>query len=377
MSSSRRAPYRVVVFGPGKMGSVAVWELARRPEFELVGVRGYSAEKAGRDPGELIGTPPVGVTITTDLDQALAIECDCVLYTARDMGNNNTDAEIFQLLSAGRNVVTPIPYNNAALWREPDFNARLAKSCSDGASTFHSTGMSPDMISERIALALTGMSTSLQSFTIRENWPVAGLDPVLLQAVGIGAPLELAEENPVPAIISKNILMSVGYSAERAFGVSFDTINESHTFVASPVDVDVRGVTAAKGTVGRVTHRFEGRVDELGRDPLFTLELNWYLGNENLPVGINPGEYWVVEMEGIPSARMVIDLRTSLTNTKRAYEIGTIRTDPGYHATIAACMQAIPHVVAAEPGVLPTFEAPLHWKADLRLPVTTGSAGLH
>jgi 4-hydroxy-tetrahydrodipicolinate reductase len=377
MSSSARAPYRVVVFGPGKMGSVAIWELSRRPEFELVGVRGYSAEKAGRDPGELIGVDPVGVTITTDREQALAIDCDCILYTARDMGNNNTDEEIFRLLSAGRNVVTPIPYNNAALWREPEFNARLAKSCSDGGSSFHSTGMSPDMISERIALALTGMSAELQSFTIRENWPVAGLDPVLLQAVGIGAPLELAEENPVPAIISKNILMSVGYSAERAFGVTFDSIEESHAFVASPVDVDVHGVRAAKGTVGRVTHRFEGRVDAVGPDPLFTLELNWYLGNENLPQGVNPGEYWVVEMEGVPSARMVIDLRTSLANENRSYKIGKIRTDPGYHATIAACMQAIPHVVAAEPGVLPTFEAPLHWKADLRIPVSSGTADVH
>ena len=360
------APYRVVVFGPGKMGSVAIWELGRRREFELVGVRGYSAAKAGQDPGELIGIGPTGVTITTDLDAALAIECDCVLYTARDMGNNNTDEEIFQLLAAGRNVVTPIPYNNAALWREPEFNVRLAKACDGGGSSFHSTGMSPDMISERIALALTGMATELRSFTIRENWPVAGLDPVLLQAVGIGAPLELAEENPIPAIISRNILLSVGRSAERAFAVTFDTVNESHTFVASPVDVDVHGVTAARGTVGRVTHRFEGWVDAVGPDPLFTLELNWYLGNENLPDGIHPGEYWVVELEGIPSARMVIDLRTSLTDARRSYEIGKMRTDPGYHATIAACMQAIPHVVAAPPGVLPTFETPLHWKADLR-----------
>jgi hypothetical protein len=359
--------YRIVVFGPGKMGSVAIWELSRRREFELVGVRGYSPEKAGRDPGELIGVDPVGVPITTDVDEVLALDCDCVLYTARDMGNNNTDEEILQLLSAGRNVITPIPYNNAALWREPEFNASLAKACADGGSSFHSTGMSPDMISERIALALTGMSSSLETFKIRENWPVAGLDPVLLQAVGIGAPLDEAEKNPVPAIISKNILWSVGRSAERAFAVNFNRSEESHEFLPSPVDVDVHGVTAAEGTVGRVTHRFEGWVDAIGSDPLFTLELNWYLGNENLPEGINPGEYWVVEMEGMPSARMVIDLRTSLADEKRSYEIGNIRTDPGYHATIAACMQAIPHVVASDPGVLPTFDAPLHWKADLRV----------
>jgi 2,4-diaminopentanoate dehydrogenase len=367
LTERRLAPYRIVVFGPGKMGSVAIWELGRRPEFDLVGVRGYSPEKAGRDVGELIGGPPVGVIVTTDLAAVLAIDCDCILYTARDMGNNNTDEEILGLLEAGHNVVTPIPYNNAALWRDPEFVAKLTRACSVGGASFHSTGMSPDMISERIALALTGMATELKSIKIRENWPVAGLDPVLLEAVGIGAPIAAAEQNPIPAIISKNILWSVGRSTESAFGVTFDDVRESHEFAASPQDVAVGRATAAAGTVGRVTHRFEGWVEAIGSTPLFTLELNWYLGAANLPAGINPGEYWVVEMEGIPSARMVIDLRASLAHDARHYEtVGTLKTDPGYHATIAACMQAIPHVVASPPGVLPTFGAPLHWKADLR-----------
>src|SRR5262245_24857238 len=41
---TRRMTFKVVVFGPGKMGSVAIWELSRRPEFELAAVRGYSEE---------------------------------------------------------------------------------------------------------------------------------------------------------------------------------------------------------------------------------------------------------------------------------------------------------------------------------------------
>jgi 4-hydroxy-tetrahydrodipicolinate reductase len=359
-------PFRIVVFGPGKMGSVAIWELHRRPDFELVGVRAYSATKHGADVGDLIGIGPLGLHATTDPAEALAARPDCLLYTARDTGDRNTDEELLGLLAAGHNVITPIPYGNAHLWREPEFAARLASACATGGATFHSTGMSPDMISERIALALTGMATDLTSLTIRENWPVAGLDPALLDIVGIGKPPEVAELSPVPAMISQNILWSVGRSIEHAFAVTFDDVRERHLFLPSPVDVDVHGVRAARGTVGRIVHRFEGRLHALGDEPLFTLELNWYLGEENLPEGVNPGEYWVVEMEGTPSARMVIDLRASLTDQRRSYRIGSMRTDPGYHATIAACLQAVPHVVAAGPGVLPSFTTPLHWKADLR-----------
>lgn len=363
---SRVDPYRVVVYGPGKMGSVAVWELARRADFRVVGVRGYSPSKHGRDVGELLGVDPLGVAITTDADAALEIDCDCVLYCGRDTGDNNTDEEILGLLRSGRNVVTPIPYNNAALWREPEFNARLSRACRDGSASFHATGLSPDLVSERLALSLTGMCTDLRSLTIRENWPVAGLDPALLGLVGIGMPVDQAQELPAGAMISKNILWSVGRSMERALGVAFDRVEERHDFVPTEVDVAVAGVVAAAGTVGRVTHRFAGWVDAIGAEPFFGLELNWYLGTENLPDGIRPGEYWVVEMDGTPSARMVIDLRASLADRRRHYEIGAVRTDPGYHGTIAACMQAIPHVVAAGPGVLPSFAAPLHWRRDLR-----------
>jgi hypothetical protein len=362
----QQQPYRIVVFGPGKMGAVGIYEIGRSPSFALAGVRGYNPDKHGRDAGELLGLEAIGVTVSTDLDEVLAIDCDCVLYTARDMGTNNTDDEILQLLAAGRNVVTPIPYNNAALWRDPEFNALLERACAEGQSSFHSTGMSPDLVSERIALALTGMSTDLRSLTIYENWPVEGLDPALVQAVGIGASLADAEQNPVPAIISKNILWSVGRSIEQAFGVTFDDVRETHEFVPSPSDVEVNGVVATAGTVGRVTHRFEGWVQAIGSDPLFALELNWHLGPDNLPAGIAPGEYWVVEMEGTPSARMVIDMRASLASSDRHYDIGAMRTDPGYHGTIGACLQAIPHVIAASPGVLPSFTAPLHWRRDLR-----------
>ena len=111
------------------------------------------------------------MTATTDLDAALAIDCDCVLYTARDMGNFNTDAELIQLLEAGRNVVTPLPYQNAALFRDGGFAAMLEAACAKGGSTFHATGIDPDLITDRVALALTGMCTELRSLRIRETWP--------------------------------------------------------------------------------------------------------------------------------------------------------------------------------------------------------------
>src|SRR6187200_3695981 len=44
-----RRPYRLIVFGPGGLGSVCIWEAAQSPAFELVGVRAYTEAKNGVD----------------------------------------------------------------------------------------------------------------------------------------------------------------------------------------------------------------------------------------------------------------------------------------------------------------------------------------
>ncbi len=125
-----RESYKVIVWGPGGLGGVALWEIARLEAFELVGLRAFSAGKVGKDAGELIGINPLGVTATDDVDALLAVEADCVIYTPRDFGINNADAELLAILAAGHNVVTPLPYHNAVLYRSDGFGDRLAEACS-------------------------------------------------------------------------------------------------------------------------------------------------------------------------------------------------------------------------------------------------------
>ncbi|WP_408065744.1 hypothetical protein [Zoogloea dura] len=96
-----------MVWGPGRMGSLCIWEISHSPAFELVGVRAYSESKCGVDAGDLVGIAPMGITLTCDVDALLRIDCDCIVYTAHDEGRYHTDDEILMLLAAGKNVVTP------------------------------------------------------------------------------------------------------------------------------------------------------------------------------------------------------------------------------------------------------------------------------
>lgn len=110
----------------------------------------------------------------------------------------------------------------------------------------------------------------------------------------------------------------------------------------------------------------QGWVNSISPDPFFTIEVNWLIGNGMLPEGVAPGQYYVGTIEGRPSIRMALDLKVSHKNDDRVYRIGNMEVEPSYVATLVPCLQAIPHVCAAQPGVLPSFGPSLHWMADLR-----------
>ena len=101
--------YRIIQWGTGNVGKQALRTIVERPEFELVGVRVYNPDKVGKDAGELLGRDRSGSAATDDVDEILALDADCVCYTA--LGSTLEDKEgplddICRLLASGKNVVS-------------------------------------------------------------------------------------------------------------------------------------------------------------------------------------------------------------------------------------------------------------------------------
>jgi hypothetical protein len=94
--------YRVVQWNTGNVGKSSLKSIAANTTLELVGCYAWSAEKVGRDAGELVGIPPLGVAATNDVDELLALKPDCVVYNPMWIDVE----ELVRILSAGVNVVT-------------------------------------------------------------------------------------------------------------------------------------------------------------------------------------------------------------------------------------------------------------------------------
>src|SRR3954454_11680873 len=95
---------RVVQWATGGVGIAAIRGVLEHPELELVGCWVHSESKAGKDVGEILGTDPIGVVATNSMDEILALDADCVLYSPL-MPNPK---EVAALLKSGKNVVTPL-----------------------------------------------------------------------------------------------------------------------------------------------------------------------------------------------------------------------------------------------------------------------------
>src|SRR5690348_18251988 len=81
---SRRLPampaLRVVQWATGGVGKAAIEGILRHPELALVGCWVHSADKHGKDVGDIVGTGPIGVRATTSAAEIFDLAADAVVY---------------------------------------------------------------------------------------------------------------------------------------------------------------------------------------------------------------------------------------------------------------------------------------------------------
>ena len=109
--------------------------------------------KDGRDVGELIGRDPIGVVATTDVEQILAIDADCVVYSPV-LADPKVVARI---LRSGKNVVSPVGW----WYPQPDQVTDLEAACAEAGVTLHGTGIHPGGITERFPLMVSALSNAV------------------------------------------------------------------------------------------------------------------------------------------------------------------------------------------------------------------------
>ena len=345
----RQGPYKVVVWGPGVLGTLLLREIRKLPELELVGVLAYSEDKDGVDVGTYLGTDAIGVAMTTDKDRIFALPADCVLFctqaTAGADISSETTKDVCRLLASGKNVVTAIGYHY------PQFHGHelldmLEAACLAGGTSLHSTGVNPGLFNERFATTLSAVCTRIDSVTVQEIGMSGAVDSVdMMRMVGWGQP-----PPPAPEITE----MAVRYYGESIthacalLGRSVERVESESDYVLADRDYDVNGMTIPRGSMGCLIHKFTAIVE--GR-PFFRLEEYFIADPELAPIPVPCSAHWTVTIEGEPtSISASIDMQPSFAEPSTTAAPGD--PPPAYYATGVPMIQAIPVVCASRPGIV-------------------------
>lgn len=350
---------RVAVWSTGGIGSIAVRAVAENPDTELVGVWVHSAEKAGRDAGELVGTGPIGVTATNDVEALIALRPDCVVYAAS--GPERDAAAVpdhVRLLEAGINVVTTTinrlihpPSFEPAVWRE-----QLEEAAASGGASLYASGIEPGFAADHLVLMLTTQSKTITKIRASEiamydDYPVVD---TMMDAMGFGRPLDFVPMLAYPGTIAFQWGPGLRLIAQ-GLGWQIDEIREKFDRVATDRDLHVAFGTAAAGTCGALRTQAIAVVD--GKEVITIEHVNRLaldLGQEWGEGGENP--VYRIRIEGEPD--IACDMTASLSDPKA---LGS-NMDAGAGAMVSTAMRvvnAIPHVVDAEPGLLTALDLPL------------------
>jgi 4-hydroxy-tetrahydrodipicolinate reductase len=250
--------------------------------------------------------------------------------------------EVCTLLESGTNIVTTRGEFHRPASIDPEPRQRVEAACEAGNTSIHSTGSSPGFITEALPLVLLSLQRRFECLTIDEFADLSGRNSpdLLFNIMGFGK--EPTEFHPARLEHGKTSFGPSLLLVADHLGIEIAELDASGEFAVATKNVEITAGTVPKGTVAG--QRLTVAANRPDGTTALRFRATWYCGTDLdqdwdlLTTG------WAVRVEG--DAPM--DIRIEFP--------GPLDQMAGYTANRA--VNAVPAVVAAEPGIRTTFELP-------------------
>jgi hypothetical protein len=329
---------RLVQWTTGNISRAAVQGILERPELELVGVYAFSADKVGKDLGELCELDTtLGVTATNDIDAIIALKPDCVVYMPLHPDVDHLE----RLLRAGINVATTAHFMTGRAYGE-EARVRLLAAAVEGGASLFGSGINPGYV-QHLAAVATNICRTANYVSILESFdigPWAG--DANQDELGWGRP---AGDPGHPADVEKATI-PFGDTCEALaalLGLQVDRVRCDVEFAYATHQLTIPGRDVRAGTVAGIWARWIGSVG--GLDVVETA-VRWTITPDIEPSWDIAMAYQIA-VRGYPN----VTLRAEVLP-----EFGTMSMDEmvgmGSVITAMPVVNALPAVVAARPGII-------------------------
>ncbi len=337
--------HRVVQWTTGNVGKQSVQAIVAHPDLELVGCYAWSADKVGRDAGELCGIEATGVLATDDVDTLLALKPDCVVYNPMWIDID----EMVRILEAGVNIVTTAAFVTGHSLG--DGRSRIAEACARGGVSVFGTGINPGFAS-LLAIVSAGVCDRVDKITITESADTTEYDsPATELPVGFARPIDdpaLQQMTASGTAVFEDAVRLIG----DGLGVEFDEVVCEAEYAQTTEDLDLGSWQIPAGHVAGVAASWHGKVR--GRT-IVELRVRWKKGTTlepDWPIDFG----YLIEIDGRPTIHTKLDILPpdDFQGTTFADFMAL-----GMILTAMPAINAIPTAVAAPPGIVTYTDVPL------------------
>lgn len=341
--------HRVIQWGTGNVGAFSLRCIIEHPDLELAGVCVSSEAKAGKDAGELCGLRHVGVVATNDIDAILAVDADCVCYTATaDLRPFEAAQDICRILAAGKNVVSssivPLVHPKSFL---PELRDQLAEACRVGRTSFFTSGIDPGFANDLLPLTISGLCGHWREVRVLEiiNYATYNQPTVLFETMGFGKPLDDTPLLLTPGTLEFAWGGTVRLLAE-GLGVEVEDVRSTYEKRPALEPLRIAGHTVEPGTMGALRFEVQGIIK--GR-PAIVVEHVTRLDDALAPEWPTGNGSYRVQITGFPNVSCELEFEDEHGD----HAVG------GVVLTATRLVNAIPAVCAAPPGLLSALDLPL------------------
>ena len=329
--------YRIVQWTTGIVGRSAVKGVLARSDCELVGAFAWSPDKVGVDVGVQCGIEPLGVLSTDDVDELVALRPDVVLYMPLHW---EVDTMV-RLLESGINVISTANFITGRSYGAADM-ARLDDAAKRGGVSLYGTGINPGF-ANALCLFSTAVCRRVDRVSVLESVDCTPYSsPTTWYEVGFAVPPdtpgldEKAKERTLVFLDAVEMMAA-------ALDVELDDVVYEPEWGVATKDLDLGYMQIQQGHTCGLKGLWSGR---FGGRSVIELAVVWRLGDSMEPDWPTE-EGYVVDIDGDPGVHARFELRYPEDHV-----------DFGGPTAFPA-VNAIPHVVAAAPGLVTVDQMPM------------------
>ncbi len=330
---------KVAIWGFGAMGSGMAKMLLTKKGVDIVGVCDRNPARVGKSIFELLNIERgdrADVIVNPEIDEVISEKsCDVVL-TATDSFTAKAFPRLKNILEKKINVISTAEEMAYPKAQNPELAEELDRIAKENGVSILGTGINPGLIMDLLVVVLTGCMTDVTEIEAKRVNSLSPFGHAVMEEQGVGITVDAFNKGVADGTLAGHVGFAESINMiGDAIGWKVDKIETQMSPIVTTVDRKAPHGFAAAGDVAGVNMTGQGFVDG-------AVKINMIHPQQIEPEmeGTFTGDY--ITLKGSPEVNM---------NIKPEVEGGL--------GTIAMCVNMIPQIINADPGLKTMLDLPV------------------